>query len=59
MTSTTHDRQDTSAGADPKRWKALWVTLVVGFMSLLDVSIVSVALPSLQQSLGASPATVQ
>ncbi|MCZ2829027.1 MFS transporter [Modestobacter sp. VKM Ac-2986] len=59
MTSTTHDQQDAPAGADPKRWQALWVTLVVGFMSLLDVSIVSVALPSLQQSLGASPATVQ
>ncbi|MGY1639118.1 MFS transporter [Geodermatophilus sp. SYSU D00742] len=44
---------------DPRRWRALWVTLVAGFMSLLDVSIVSVALPSLQQDLGASPATVQ
>jgi EmrB/QacA subfamily drug resistance transporter len=44
---------------DPKRWSALSVTLVVGFMSLLDVSIVSVALPSLQTDLGATPATVQ
>jgi EmrB/QacA subfamily drug resistance transporter len=44
---------------DPDRWRALSVTLVAGFMSLLDVSIVSVALPSLQQSLGAEPATVQ
>nr|WP_281287924.1 MFS transporter [Pseudonocardia hierapolitana] len=44
---------------DPNRWRALSVTLVAGFMSLLDVSIVSVALPSLQQSLGAEPATVQ
>jgi EmrB/QacA subfamily drug resistance transporter len=44
---------------DPRRWRALWVTLVVGFMSLLDVSIVSVALPSLQRDLAASPATVQ
>ncbi|MGY1784987.1 MFS transporter [Geodermatophilus sp. SYSU D00698] len=44
---------------DPKRWTALSVTLVVGFMSLLDVSIVSVALPSLQSDLGATPATVQ
>ena len=31
---------------DPRRWKALSVTLVAGFMSLLDVSIVAVALPS-------------
>ncbi|MBW4720699.1 MFS transporter [Saccharothrix obliqua] len=44
---------------DPKRWKALSVTLVAGFMSLLDVSIVSVALPSVQHGLGASPAAVQ
>ncbi|MGY1710518.1 MFS transporter [Geodermatophilus sp. SYSU D00758] len=44
---------------DPRRWRALSVTLVAGFMSLLDVSIVSVALPSLQQDLAASPATVQ
>src|ERR1700754_4479222 len=44
---------------DPRRWRALSVTLVAGFMSLLDVSIVSVALPSLQQSLGTSPAMVQ
>ncbi|MGY1856981.1 MFS transporter [Modestobacter sp. SYSU DS0290] len=46
-------------GADPKRWRALWVTLVVGFMTLLDVSIVSVALPSLQEDLGATASTVQ
>ena len=44
---------------DPDRWRALSVTLVAGFMSLLDVSIVSVALPSLQRSLGAEPAAVQ
>ncbi len=44
---------------DPRRWKALSVTLVAGFMSLLDVSIVSVALPSIQKGLGTSPAGVQ
>jgi EmrB/QacA subfamily drug resistance transporter len=44
---------------DPDRWRALSVTLVAGFMSLLDVSIVSIALPSLQQSFGAEPAAVQ
>ncbi|HEY4420666.1 MAG TPA: MFS transporter, partial [Pseudonocardia sp.] len=44
---------------DPRRWKALSVTLVAGFMSLLDVSIVSVALPSLQRDLGVTPSQVQ
>ncbi|GAA4471611.1 MFS transporter [Phytohabitans houttuyneae] len=43
----------------PHRWRALWVTLVAGFMTLLDVSIVAVALPSMQRELGASPASVQ
>ncbi|GAA2895095.1 MFS transporter [Streptomyces mexicanus] len=49
----------TDGGPDPRRWKALWVTLATGFMSLLDVTIVAVALPSLQRDLGASPAAVQ
>ncbi|WNM32402.1 MFS transporter [Streptomyces sp. Li-HN-5-11] len=44
---------------DPRRWKALWVTLATGFMSLLDVTIVAVALPSMQRDLGASAAAVQ
>jgi EmrB/QacA subfamily drug resistance transporter len=44
---------------DPRRWKALSVTLVAGFMSLLDVSIVAVALPSIQRGLGTSPSAVQ
>ncbi|MGD9988060.1 MFS transporter [Pseudonocardia sp.] len=44
---------------DPRRWRALTVTLVAGFMGLLDVSIVSVALPSMQHGLGTSPSQVQ
>jgi hypothetical protein len=40
---------------DPRRWRALSVTLTAGFMSLLDVSIVAVALPSIREGLGASP----
>ncbi|WP_234375823.1 MFS transporter [Streptomyces sp. CB01373] len=52
-------RADDTAGRDPRRWKALWVTLATGFMSLLDVTIVAVALPSMQRDLTASPASVQ
>ncbi|MEZ5093955.1 MFS transporter [Nocardioides sp.] len=44
---------------DPRRWRILGVTLVVGFMSLLDVTIVNVALPSIQAGLGTTAATVQ
>ncbi|MDN0197880.1 MFS transporter [Streptomyces sp. S.PNR 29] len=44
---------------DPNRWRALRVTLVAGFMSLLDVTIVAVALPSIQRDLQASAASVQ
>ncbi|WP_307849430.1 MFS transporter [Qaidamihabitans albus] len=44
---------------DPRRWRALAVTLTAGFMSLLDVSIVNVALPSIQRGLGASVSGAQ
>lgn len=38
-------------GPDPRRWKALGVCLIAGFMTLLDVSIVNVALPSIREGL--------
>src|SRR3954469_8555489 len=44
---------------DPDRWKALGVVLAAGFMTLLDVSIVNVALPSIEQSLHAQPNDLQ
>ena len=44
---------------DPRRWKALWVCLVAGFMTLLDVSIVNVALPSIQSGVHATPSDLQ
>jgi EmrB/QacA subfamily drug resistance transporter len=46
-------------GTNPGRWHVLWVTQVAAFMALLDVSIVNVALPSIQRDLGASAATIQ
>ncbi|ROP55637.1 MFS transporter [Streptomyces sp. PanSC9] len=61
--SAADGRSQASAEAgqepDPRRWRALWVTLVAGFMSLLDVTIVAVALPTIQRELHASPAQVQ
>jgi EmrB/QacA subfamily drug resistance transporter len=52
--------EDSAAEApDPRRWRILGVTLVVGFMSLLDVTIVNVALPSIRSGLDTSAGTVQ
>ncbi len=51
--------QEYAEGQDPRRWKALSVTLVAGFMVLLDVSIVNVALPSLRSGLHAGDSDVQ
>ncbi|MFE2278540.1 MFS transporter [Streptomyces sp. NPDC059454] len=39
---------------DPKRWLALVVILFASFMDLLDVTIVNVAVPAIQQDIGAS-----
>ena len=45
---------DTARQADDRRrWQALWVCLTAGFMTLLDSSIVNVALPSMERGLGA------
>ncbi|HKN52660.1 MAG TPA: MFS transporter, partial [Amycolatopsis sp.] len=44
---------------DPRRWKALAVTLTAGFMGLLDVSIVNTALPSIQRDLHASSGSIR
>ena len=44
---------------DPRRWRALTVCLSAGFMTLLDVSIVNVALPSIRTGLDASSGQLQ
>ena len=45
--------------ADPLRWKALAVVCAAFFMTILDVSIVNVALPSIGKSLHFSPDNLQ
>jgi EmrB/QacA subfamily drug resistance transporter len=52
-------RGGTAEQPDPRRWKALAVCLVGGFMVLLDVSIVNVALPSIRTGLSASQSELQ
>lgn len=44
---------------DPVRWRVLMVLLVVLFMSLVDVSIVNVAIPSIQLGLDATATDIQ
>jgi EmrB/QacA subfamily drug resistance transporter len=44
---------------DPLRWRALTVSLAGAFMVLLDVSIVNVAVPSIEREFGVSAGTVQ
>jgi EmrB/QacA subfamily drug resistance transporter len=44
---------------DPRRWQALALVCVAFFMTILDVSIVNVALPSIKNSLHVSDNTLQ
>src|SRR5215469_5697612 len=48
-----------AAEPDPRRWLTLVVLLLAAFMNLLDVSIVNIAIPSIQRNLHASYADVQ
>ncbi|WP_035719469.1 MFS transporter [Gordonia shandongensis] len=54
---------DTASGPetapDPARWRVLWVLLAAIFMSLVGVSIVNVALPTIESGLGADESDVQ
>src|SRR5262249_41680399 len=49
----------TATTPDPHRWQALGVVCVAMFMTVLDVSIVNVALPSIKTSLNVSESTLQ
>jgi len=58
MTAQFHVPQS-KADAEPRRWIALAVLLLASFMNLIDVTIVNVALPSLQQNLGADSTHIE
>jgi len=55
----TADAATVNAGPDPLRWKALTVVCAAFFMTILDVSIVNVALPSIGTSLHFSQDNLQ
>ncbi len=43
----------------PGRWIAMFVLLMAGFMNMVDVSIVNVALPSMQRAVAASDSQIE
>ncbi len=58
MNSQFHVPQN-KAEADPRRWIALAVLLLASFMNLIDVTIVNVAIPSMQANLGADASQIE
>ncbi|GAB2522405.1 MFS transporter [Nocardia heshunensis] len=50
---------DLNPTLDPRRWIAFAVVLAAGFMDLLDVTIVNVAVPSIQKDLGAAYSQIE
>jgi EmrB/QacA subfamily drug resistance transporter len=61
VSQETDERPETTRDdtPDPRRWRILGVTLTVGFMVLLDVTIVNVAIPSMRTGLETSAGTIQ
>ena len=58
-TTTAGTGEQEAYEPDPRRWRILGVTLVIGFMALLDVTIVNVAVPSMRAGLDTSASTIQ
>ncbi|MEZ5871536.1 MAG: MFS transporter [Nitratireductor sp.] len=57
---TEHQPAPTGETEYPEtRWRALAVLLIASFMNMIDVTIVNVALPSLQKNLGASSSGIE
>jgi EmrB/QacA subfamily drug resistance transporter len=50
---------ESSAHPDPRRWEALALVCVAMFMTVLDVSIVNVALPTIKTALNVSDSSLQ
>jgi EmrB/QacA subfamily drug resistance transporter len=60
VSTGTQDRADPGPRlSDRDRWRAMSVGLVAAFMTLLDVSIVNVAIPSIEAGLHVGPAELQ
>ena len=57
--ATSDTPPDFSETGHPRRWIALVTLLTAGFMNLIDVTIVNVALPTLQSSLSATESQIE
>lgn len=59
MTSSVTPGTTPHAAADRRRWFALAIVMTAAFMDLVDVTIVNIAIPSIQQDAGASFSQIQ
>ncbi|MGW7407340.1 MFS transporter [Streptomyces sp. NPDC054833] len=57
--STGSAADSTGSAADRRRWFALAIVMTAAFMDLVDVTIVNIAIPSIQQDAGASFSQIQ
>jgi EmrB/QacA subfamily drug resistance transporter len=54
-TSSPHEEQVRQSEPDPRRWRALIVLSLIQFLMVIDVTVVNVALPRIQEDLGFTP----
>jgi EmrB/QacA subfamily drug resistance transporter len=59
MTQPNQNPHDSAFVPDPRRWLALVILLLAAFMNLIDITIVNVALPSLQKNLSATSSQIE
>ncbi|MEU2877107.1 MFS transporter [Streptomyces sp. NPDC007070] len=59
MTSSETPVSSAARAADRRRWFALAIVMTAAFMDLVDVTIVNIAIPSIQQDAGASFSQIQ
>jgi EmrB/QacA subfamily drug resistance transporter len=59
MTSTETPDVSSASVADRRRWFALAIVMTAAFMDLVDVTIVNIAIPSIQKDAGASFSQIQ
>jgi EmrB/QacA subfamily drug resistance transporter len=56
---TSRNPQPDAVQLDRRRWVALAIVITAAFMDLVDVTIVNIAIPSIQGDLGSTPSQIQ